>query len=239
MEAIKNITNEIRKNNGIVREKYADFNLNVGLNYFKEIGQAFIDAQHNKLPGKERVLFELDPVYTIAKMMVEWTYLINEKLDSQKGFILKGHTGRGKTFLFKVWSKFLELDAIKYMQNGDLRLIRPVIVNVRQISSEFQDPATGGNAVLLKYSRINCLVLDDIGAEQKTSSNYGNKINVVEEIIRRREEANMLTFGTTNLNRMEVSKENPDGYDSRTVSRMNSLFNILPVSHETDFRLKN
>lgn len=228
METVKNILNEVKENTGIRRIHMQNFNLNIGIEYFYKIAQALIHFQGKK--------FDPSQVESIIKMIIEWTYLLNDKLDYHKGFILKGHTGRGKTFLFKAWIKFLEIDGVRYYHDGHLRTLKPSIVNTRQISSEFQDPEFGGNKVIMKYAKVNCLVLDDIGAEQEVSMSYGNRVNVVEEIISRREEMNMLTFGTTNLNRMEKSKDNPKGYDSRTVSRMYSLFNIMPITHETDYR---
>jgi len=77
---------------------------------------------------------------------------------------------------------------------------------------------------------MGCIILDDIGKEDEFSRSYGNKVNVIEEIINIREENEMLTFGTTNIERMT------DIYDDRTVSRMNKLFTPFSINHETDFR---
>ncbi len=220
---LEQIIKQAKENNGIIRYKYPNADISLLLSYFNRIANAMLENRGKKFNNKE--------VESVILKMIQWTYLPKD-LDPKKGILLKGHTGRGKTFLFRVFKDFLRIHAIKFKENGEDKSMVLNIVNAKGISGEFQDPKKGGYPVIEKYSKMNCLVLDDIGAEQNESKNFGNSLNVIAEIIRRREELNMMTFGTTNLNRMS----DKGGYDDRTVSRINSLFNVIPMNHKIDFR---
>ena len=192
--------------------------------HFYELMEKLLATQHKSLETKG-----IDK--TVDKI-ISWSYMTGEGIDYNKGFFFKGNTGGGKTFLFKVWAWWLKLDHFIYYQDGKVRAISPQVVNVKRISGEYQDPTTGGYRVIERYGRMHCLVLDDIGKEDDFSLSYGNKVNIIEEIINLREESGMLTFGTTNLNKLS------DKYDDRTISRMNRLFTAIPITHNIDFRLR-
>ena len=220
------IINEIRNKTGIRRHKIELTNIENAISYFCEIANSILEAKGHK--------FDFENTKPGVMSLIEWLYTIentNTPIDFNKGILFKGKTGRGKTFLFKVFSEFIKIDGIRIIQNGKEIMINPRIINSRLISGEYQDPNEGGYRVIEKYSNMNCLVIDDIGSEQTESMNFGNKENVVAEIIRKREENSMLTFGTTNLNRMN------EVYDERTRSRMNALFNVININHELDYRI--
>lgn len=220
---IENIIINIRENTGVRRLKTELKSVEKAKEYFKTIA----DEMLTKI-GKS---YDMRTVEEEVALVIKWLYMINdEKLDLSKGILLKGHTGNGKTFIFRVLQHFVRIDNISYIENAKEFFIYPTIVNVKQISGEYQDPEKGGYPIIQKYANYNCLVLDDIGKEQAESKSYGNNLNVVEEIIDIREEKGLLTFGTTNLNRMK------DMYDDRTISRMHKLFNVIHINHKVDFR---
>jgi DNA replication protein DnaC len=223
MKTLDEIKEQIR-NLGVKRFEYKPFVFETALSWF-------IDISNEILKTKKEV-FDYESVKNIVDYIIKWTYPYKENdIEYRKGFLVKGKTGRGKSFLFNVWTYFLKVDKIKFSFNNKALLIQPNIVNVKKISGEYQNPTTGGYQIIEKYSKMNCLVLDDIGKEQELSKSFGNSINIVEEIINNREEINLLTFGTTNLDKLS------DVYDDRTVSRMNKLFKAIPVNHDIDYRI--
>ena len=189
-------------------------NIECGYAEFTEIAQEMLSAK-----GKN---FDPEQVKIIAEQMIDWLYMLGiHKNDYHKGILVKGRTGRGKTFLFRTLRLFAMIDNFDSF----------TIVNVKQISGEYQDSVNGGYQVLERYGSMRNLVLDDIGKEQDYSASFGNKVNVVEEIIDIRERKGLITHGTTNLEKMSGK------YDDRTTSRMSALFNVLTISHKTDYRL--
>ncbi|GEM_PF-3003329 len=221
LEDIKaRIANEI----GVKRLRVPELtNVPGAVRMFSEIANEFLK--------KKEKTFDREIVAEQIQTLINWAYMLGNDLDFTKGILFKGHTGTGKTFLFRAFNYFAKIDNLFYSENGKNLPISAKIVNVKKIAGEFQSPQ-GGYSVIQKYANFPCLVIDDIGKEQEESISFGNKMNVVEEIISIREELGMLTFGTTNLNRME------DMYDDRTISRMNLLFNVIPMNHKTDFRKK-
>ena len=222
MEVLYKIKKQIRKL-GVERLSPNAFEFELAIKYFSEIA--------NELLSKKDEKFDYKSVKNIVDFMINWTYIQGEGIDFKRGFLIKGKTGRGKSFPFKVWLYFLKIDNIKFLYDGTLKSLDPCFVNVKKISGEYQNPVSGGYPVIEKYSKKLCLIIDDIGKEQEKSKSFGNSINVVEEIINNREESGLLTFGTTNLNSFS------EIYDDRTISRMNKLFTPLSVNHNIDFRI--
>lgn len=217
MMTIDEIIENARKQSGIKRGviNLKDFEKAVG--YFEKIANARLSEKNQGFKKCNEV----------AKI-VDWTYCMKKfDTDYSKGILIKGTTGKGKTFLLDCFTDFCRIDEPKYVSYGEVRSVRPYKVNARQIASEFT--ANGWNAIE-RYFTINSLFIDDIGAEQK-SNFYGNKVSVITEILDRREERNLLTFGTTNCEKLT------EIYDDRTVSRIASLFNIWYIENKNDYRI--
>ncbi|MCI2145815.1 MAG: hypothetical protein LKK08_06165 [Bacteroidales bacterium] len=227
---IKTILDEIDANVGIRRSHVCLDNEDTAFKYFVGI------ANHLLMPEGKK--YDAEPLREAITTMIRWTYMIPESdLSFTKGIVLRGHTGCGKTFLMRTFAYFLKLDEQQYHSNGHCLDLRLKIVNARRISGEYQDANAGGIGVILKYSAAPFLCIDDIGAEATYSNSFGNQLNVIDEIIDRRLESALLTFGTTNLGTFVKDKNTGAGYDSRTVSRIGALFNIVPINNEKDYRL--
>ena len=226
---IKTIIDEIRSNVGIRRNRICLDNEDTAYACFISIATSLLG---------DGGVYDDEPLRQAIMTMIRWTYMIPEEgLSFTKGIVLRGHTGCGKTFLMRTFAEFLKLDEQQYRSNGHCLDLRLKIVNARRISGEYQDSGTGGIGVILKYSATPLLCIDDIGAEAPCSFSFGNQLNVVEEIVDRRLENDLITFATTNLGTFLKDKVSGAGYDSRTVSRMGELFNIVPINNKKDYRI--
>ncbi len=221
-DCLERIRDSVRHQTGVYRLRTPQLELSAGKRIFERIAGFFMEGENKK--------YEISTLEETIELLIKWAYLQDCNLNFNKGILLKGKTGRGKTMLFKIFSKFLKIDDLAFKENGVYKVFDMKIINVKQIAGEYQNTENGGYAIIEKYGKINCLVLDDIGSEEAISSNYGNKINVVETIIDIREERGLLTFGTTNLDKFSGT------YDDRTISRMNKLFNVIPINHDKDYR---
>lgn len=155
----------------------------------------------------------------------------SDKLQQRKGILLSGCTGCGKTTLFRIFD-FATLWACD--QNG-----RPLSEDnarlfgwrsCRQIAMEYADRDRGGAASLMRhFTGVSCF--DDFGAEN-VASHYGNKADVMGEIIQSRYERRSTTYITTNLTFAQIQQT----YGERVASRLAEMCSWLDMGINEDYR---
>jgi DNA replication protein DnaC len=151
-------------------------------------------------------------------MIKDQNTALKEQIDLNKGILLSGPIGCGKTSI--------------------MHLIRPFtnplsdykIKTCREISFEF---AKNGFDAINKYtlkqnyqSRLSGYCFDDLGAEQQIK-HFGNDCNVMAEVLISRYEQfvenNSITHLTSNLSASEIELL----YGNRLRSRMRNMFNLI------------
>ncbi len=177
----------------------------------------------SKFIGKEYVISESEKgiVFALVAWMLKDDLVAKEmNFDLNKGILLSGPIGCGKTTLFKIL-RSCNFPASKYG-----------IVSTRHIVSEFMQ---SGYEILEKYSNGNfshdirtpkAYCFDDLGTET-TSKYFGNDCNVMAEILLTRydlfKEKGIITHLTTNLSATEIESQ----YGNRLRSRMREMFNLF------------
>lgn len=191
---------------------------------FYAIADAMLDWKHVK--------YDRASMDVYVDELIDWALCCEgAKYELTKGVLYKGSTGKGKTFLLQVFQQWLKYVPVKYDVNGKEYRMELEIANARTIAAEYAAQEGGGTAVILKYSQIPCLLIDDIGAESKEQNSYGNRVNVINDILDKRQERNLITFGTTNFDKLTAEA----GYDDRLRRRILALFNIVPVKHSRNY----
>ena len=177
----------------------------------------------SKLIGKEYIISEAEKgiIFALVAWMLKDDLVAKEmNFDLNKGILLSGPIGCGKTTLFKI------------LRNCNFPQGNYGIVSTRQVVSEFMRE---GYEILEKYSngipynnqqKPRYLCFDDLGIE--TSSKYfGNDCNVMAEILLTRydlfKEKGIITHITTNLSATEIQSQ----YGNRLRSRMREMFNLF------------
>jgi DNA replication protein DnaC len=133
-------------------------------------------------------------------------------VDLNKGILLNGPVGCGKTSLITLMKSFAYSDH------------NYVVKSTRDIATEFNNH---GFATINKYgksSRTYCF--DDIGVENNVK-HYGNDCNTIAEVLLHRYDLlvhdGIITHATTNLNADELEKV----YGNRVRSRLREMFNLI------------
>lgn len=153
--------------------------------------------------------YELDKEET-AIVLNLLGYFFNEKtdLDKNKGILLRGKVGTGKTILIKIIQRMLPVNK-KFLYN-----------HVVEVSNHAQS----GRPLDL-YAKQERL-FDDIGTEHKANY-YGKPIEVIEELIYSRydnfQSNGVLTHFTTNADNESLKQK----YGSRAYDRLCEMVNVV------------
>lgn len=175
----------------------------------------YLNAYGKYKLGENFSLREED-AFIIYKLMI---YAIRDEencnkhgIDLNKGILLSGPIGCGKTTLMTLLKHFTYKDSNYIMRS------------TREIAAEFN---LEGYSTVLKYGKSNkTYCFDDLGVENNTK-HFGNECNTIAEILLHRYDLqitqNVLTHATTNLNADELEKL----YGNRVRSRLRSMFNLV------------
>ena len=145
-------------------------------------------------------------------------------LNPQKGLLLLGPVGCGKTTTMQLFSQYrFRLVATRDIARSFLREGYPVLEKYG--ANSFGKKSTGYRPVL-QYDQPITYCFDDLGVEQNAKL-YGNDCNVMAEILLDRYDQfmryGMLTHMTTNLNAEELEQL----YGDRVRSRLREMFNLV------------
>jgi len=184
----------------------------------------YLNAKGKLLFGKKFHIWEenLDIVYRLSVYMIKDTETC-EKLgiDPEKGILLTGPVGCGKTTIMKL---------IRHI----VPHIRPYeIIPARNVTFGFNNI---GYKIIEDYGNNGFYCFDDIGVEP-IGRHFGKDCNVIGEILLSRYELFLdnrtKTHATTNLNANELEER----YGKRVRSRMREMFNLIAFKKDaTDKR---
>ena len=197
----------------IDEEGARNFDYEKTIYYLQHIGR-------QKFGKNFRIVKEDLPI--ISKLLIYFTKcedLCKEKgIDTQKGILLAGPIGCGKTSLITLMNDFT-FDINHFF-----------IRSTRAIAAEFHEE---GYQVIQKYSwtpKIYCF--DDLGVEQNMKY-YGNECNTIAEILLNRYDLMIrqgyVTHATTNLSASDLENI----YGNRIRSRLREMFNLIAFPNET------
>lgn len=197
---------------GTVSENRIRYNLEYTLRY--------LDAMGKHIYGPKFKIYRRDlPI--INKLIV---YSIKDEkmskkldLDLNKGILLTGPVGCGKTAMMKI-IRFVTCRRSLYE-----------VVSARLVTFEY---VKRGHQVITDYSNVKNYCFDDLGLEQYMK-HYGNECNVMGEILLSRYDLmishKVITHATTNLN----SDELENYYGNRVRSRMKEMFNLISFGQKS------
>lgn len=174
------------------------------------------------------IIFELLCYYfSQDKMFIsiaEQAGLMGVSLD--KGILLCGSYGTGKTWMMKLFQKN---QRHCYMMRNAKELADLYEKSGEEAIEDYLKPVKNAvNDTAVFYQPYLGLCIDDIGTDS-TKVNYGNKKNVIGDILEKRYANGNIGVGfhaTTNL----TAKGIEDFYGGRVSSRMREIFNVIELN---------
>ena len=140
--------------------------------------------------------------------------------DLNKGIMLQGKYGCGKTLLLESYSILHNHVIKKFFLN------RPLLTFIKSVELQEQIRQQSVQAFARRP-----LIIDEFGRESKTVQDYGNISRPISELLSLRSDVGTLTHGTTNFTLETLSSE--DFYGAMIGDRLKMMFNFITVKGES------
>lgn len=211
----------------------SNFNINDILQYLVSIGKTWVADFHLNETDKE--IYTRVILYFFQDEKFE---KINPNYNLNKGLLIMGNVGVGKSIMLLVFRKFV----MECLQNRVFTIEKTIDIAgnfslegypiIQQHGDQCFSNKNGRMAD--RVPRTKCY--DDLGSEEQSTSFYGSKINVMEKIILKRYDFfithKMKTFITTNLSPSQLESK----YGERVMSRLREMMN--PIYYPGEDRRK-
>lgn len=190
------------------------YNFSKSWNYLQQMGKLRFGQNFKLHPEDKLIIYKL-LIYFIRDEETCAQYGI----DLEKGILLNGPVGCGKTSLMTLMRHFA------YPGHNF------IMKTTREIASEFNQE---GYPVIQKYGKTSNKIycFDDLGVENNMKY-FGNECNTIAEIILQRYDLQIMegtiTHATTNL----IASELEELYGNRVRSRLRSMFNLITFDRES------
>ncbi len=140
--------------------------------------------------------------------------------DLNKGILLQGKYGCGKTVLLETYSLLHNHIVQRYSLNY------PVLLFFKSVELQEQIIKQSVNVFVRKP-----LIIDEFGRESKTVQDYGNITRPLSELLSLRSDAGTLTHGTTNFILNTLSSD--EFYGGMIGDRLKAMFNFITLHGES------
>ncbi|KAA6322101.1 hypothetical protein EZS27_028327 [termite gut metagenome] len=140
--------------------------------------------------------------------------------DLNKGILLQGKYGCGKTILLETYSLLHNHIVKKFCLN------QPLLLFIKSV--ELQEQIIRQS---VKMFVQRPLIIDEFGREPKTAQDYGNINRPISELLSLRSDAGTLTHGTTNFILDTLSSE--EFYGRMIGYRLKAMFNFITLQGES------
>ena len=152
--------------------------------------------------------------------IVNYFFTGETTLDRNKGLMIRGSFGVGKTIILKIIQKMLQQDK-KFAYNPSNDVVAQYNI--------------GGDEAIAIYKQKKERLFDDFGAEE-IGKHFGNNVEVFQKIIYSRYDLlkyqHIRTHLTTNLSNEQICEK----YGERAYDRLKDMFNVINWNFKLSFR---
>lgn len=140
--------------------------------------------------------------------------------DLNKGIMLQGKYGCGKTLMLETYS-LLHNHTVKRFS-----LRRPLFMFIKSVELQERLMKESVSAFARRP-----MIIDEFGRESKIVQNYGNVHRPISELLSLRSDVGVLTHGTTNFTQATLSSD--DFYGGMIGDRLKMMFNFITMKGES------
>jgi hypothetical protein len=148
-----------------------------------------------------------------------------------KGIIICGATGTGKTLAINVMQRYCETNQLYYSFGGETKRLALASVRADKICDYYRD-----NGTIDQYENARILCIQDVGTENRPTNFMGTRIDVIQKLLENRGDNNLsqITMITSNIpvDRDCNSISLCDFYGDRVVSRIHAMCNYYELTGE-------
>ncbi|CAG5086008.1 ATPase [Parvicella tangerina] len=190
-----------------LKNNYRIYDFKKSWRFLEQLGKNQFGPKFKLDPADRKIIYQL-LIYFIR----DEENCKKHHLDLDKGILLNGPVGCGKTSLMQLMRHFA---LPKHY----------VVKSTREIAAQFN---IEGYSVIQRFGRSHQAIFcfDDLGVESNMKY-YGTECNTISEILLQRYDLfiahGTVTHATTNLNAQELEKL----YGNRVRSRMREMFNLI------------
>lgn len=161
----------------------------------------------------------------LLKSIYLWAWGASGLLDAEKGLLLYGPIGTGKSTLLKGLQRYAATTA-RYCNGRKCATFQ--LISAAEIALQFAEKGITG---LNKYTDRACmhnLTIDEVGREPMDSKHFGTGINVIQTVLQLRYEQrySFHTHLTTNL---DPDTEFARYYGDYIADRIKEMFNVIKL----------
>ena len=165
----------------------------------------------------------------LLKSIYLWAWGAPGLLDAEKGLLLYGPIGTGKSTLLKGLQQYAAKTA-RYCNGRKCATFQ--FISAAEIALQFSEKGIIG---LNRYTDRECmynLAIDEVGREPLDAKHFGTGINVIQTILQLRYEQrySFLTHMTTNL---DPDTEFAGRYGDYIADRVKEMFNVIKLEGES------
>jgi len=201
------------------------YKMEIALRVVKEIGLRLVPMDPSKIDFGEDITngFTLTNDWPHYKKLIQYFHGDEQfEGDLNKGLLITGPTGTGKSLSMSIMREYRKVDDIKFIYDGNAIDLSYDVVNGYMINSAFMDK---GYPALQEYINRAVLYIDDFGVETREVQHFGTKCDAVEYILSERHRMGKLTLASSNLPDTELHKV----YGDRLYSRFKEMFNVITL----------
>lgn len=202
--------------------------------YRRKLQEDVVYTKHSaeQLFDQYAKMFKIQDDKHRAKIVNLCCYFANDSrsaYDLNKGLLLMGSVGNGKTTIFKLFSA---------NQNHSFR-----VVSMLDISFDYKTSGEPGvkpygvNYTIAPntYGKVSSgYCFDDVGTEEVPCRHFGESKNIFSEVIQiRYNNKHLVPFNSTHVTTNKNEKDLRELYGERTYDRLKEMFNVVVFEHDS------